>query len=401
MRRLTILFAWLLTAAAPPVQTVTEALDQDGSIYAAHYGVSSDEAVRRLRAEQASVPVLNAIAAEFSGRLAGISVEHRPEFRFVVLLTGEQPVADRSAAGVTVLFRTGAKATHAHAVAAMRKHLIDFRSALPGARGAGYDQRTGEVVLLVTGTDAARLGLDAIRQRAEQVSGVPVRVIVNDLIETNAAVAGGGRVDGVNTLTHRRSLCTSGFVVTDGVQTGLATAAHCPDELSYRSPDGTAIELPFLQQWGVGYYDLQINRAPDGTPALFYADRKAGAMRPVLTWRNVASTRAGDFVCHYGESSGYSCAEVALTDYAPPGTLCGGPCAPAWVTVNGPDCIAGDSGGPVFSGTVAFGIAKGVNRSASGRCNFYYYMPTDYLPAPWRLAVWSPAPLTSRPAGRP
>jgi streptogrisin C len=39
----------------------------------------------------------------------------------------------------------------------------------------------------------------------------------------------------------------------------------------------------------------------------------------------------------------------------------------------------------VFSGTVAFGIAKGVNRSAAGRCNFYYYMSTDYLPPPWRL----------------
>jgi hypothetical protein len=55
------------------------------------------------------------------------------------------------------------------------------------------------------------------------------------------------------------------------------------------------------------------------------------------------------------------------------------------VTVRGPNCIPGDSGGPVFSGNVAFGIAKGINRSASGRCNFYYYMSTDYLPLPWRL----------------
>jgi hypothetical protein len=47
--------------------------------------------------------------------------------------------------------------------------------------------------------------------------------------------------------------------------------------------------------------------------------------------------------------------------------------------------MTGDSGGPVFSGTIAFGIAKGVNRSSAGRCNFYYYMSTDYLPPPWRL----------------
>jgi hypothetical protein len=41
----------------------------------------------------------------------------------------------------------------------------------------------------------------------------------------------------------------------------------------------------------------------------------------------------------------------------------------------------------VFSGEVAFGIAKGINRDSSGRCNFYYYMSTDYLPSPWRLLV--------------
>jgi hypothetical protein len=68
------------------------------------------------------------------------------------------------------------------------------------------------------------------------------------------------------------------------------------------------------------------------------------------------------------------------------------------VTVRGPDCIPGDSGGPVFSGGVAFGIAKGINRTADGRCNFYYYMSTDYLPPPWRLLV---GPSTSPRAGRP
>ena len=57
------------------------------------------------------------------------------------------------------------------------------------------------------------------------------------------------------------------------------------------------------------------------------------------------------------------------------------------MTVKGPSCIPGDSGGPVFSGDVAFGIAKGVNRTSSGQCLFYYYMSTDYLPPPWRLLV--------------
>lgn len=387
-------FLYLAIAAplgAQQVQTQAEALADDAIQYAAQFGVTPDEALRRLKAQQASVAATDAIRAEFASRLAGISIEHQPEYRIAVLLTGGEPVADRSAAGVPIVFRTGAKATHVEALAAMHKHLIDFRADLPNARGAGYDQRTGEVVLLVTADDAWRFGIDSIRARAEQAGGVPVRVAVNELRESNlgvdVSVSGGGRVEGVSTVTGRQSLCTSGFVVTDGDRNGIATAAHCPDELTYVDRDGATTPLPFVAQWGLGYHDVQINLSPESTGPLFYSNRGAGTLRRVTTWRNVASTRAGDFVCHYGESSGYSCATVELTDYAPPGDLCGGPCSPTWVTVQGPSCIPGDSGGPVFSGEVAFGIAKGVNRTGAGQCLFYYYMSTDYLPPPWRLVV--------------
>lgn len=393
-----VLLTLTATASGQPVKTQAEALADDAAQYAAHYRVTGGEALRRLKAQQASVAATDEIAREFASRLAGISIEHAPEYRILVLLTGTEPVGDRSAAGVPVVFHTGATATRAQAVAAMRKHLIDLRSELPGARGAGYDQRAGEVVLLVTPEDASRYGATAIKTRAEQLSGVPVRVAINQLIEQNMAVTGGGRVEGVNSLTGRRNVCTSGFVVTDGTRTGIATTAHCPDELTYLDPDGATVVMPFESQFGLGYQDVQINLSRQATRPLFYADRGADSLRRLTTWRNRDSTRAGDFVCHFGESSGYSCAEVLLTDYAPPGALCGGPCSPTWVTVSGPNCIPGDSGGPVFSGGVAFGIAKGINRTADGRCNFYYYMSTDYLPPPWRLMV--PADVTPPRSGR-
>lgn len=386
--------ALLATAASGQptdrILTRSEAIGQDAAIYAAQHDVSPTEAARRLRVQEASVPATDRIAAEFADRLAGISIEDSPEYRIVVLLTGADPVPDRTlhVAGtdVPVVFRTGARATHAQAIAAMRRHLIDLRSELPGARGAGYDQRTGEVVLLVPTEDAAHFGLPAIKARAEQVGGVPVRVVVNDLRESNMSVDGGGLIDGPGP-DGRRYRCTTAFVVTDGTRDGVATAAHCPDEVVYRDSGGVGVPLPFLEQDGVGYRDVQINLSPYREQPLFYSDRKGGSLRQLTSWRNLASTRAGDFVCHWGESSGYSCAEVELTDYAPPGALCGGPCEPTWVTVPGPSCVAGDSGGPVFSGTTAFGIAKGINRSASGGCNFYYYMSTDFLPAPWQLSV--------------
>jgi hypothetical protein len=377
-------------ARAQPVQTQAQALADDAVQYAAQFGVTPDEATRRLEAQQASVAATDAIASEFAGRLAGISIEHSPEYRIVVLLTGSEPVASRASGGVPIVFTTGAKATHAQAVDAMRKHLIDLHTDLPNARGAGYDQRTGEVVLLVTPGDADKYGLDAIRARAEQVSGVPVRIAINALNESNLSVDGGGRVEGLNLQTNRRNLCTTAFVVTNGEMNAITTAAHCPDQLTYVDRDGSTVMLPMIGSWGAGYQDVQINGSPDSPSPYFYSNRGAGTLRRLVSWRNVATTRAGEFVCHYGESSGYSCATVELTDYAPPGDLCGGPCSPTWVTVKGPTCIPGDSGGPVFSGEVAFGIAKGVNRSSGGQCLFYYYMSTDYLPTPWRLLVAGP-----------
>jgi hypothetical protein len=215
---------------------------------------------------------------------------------------------------------------------------------------------------------------------------VPVRIVINQLIESDMSVDGGGLVEGLNALTNRGGRCTSGFVVTNGETSAITTAAHCPDQLTYIDLDGSSSPiLPLIGSWGLGYRDVQVNGSANSSEPLFYANRAAGALRELSTWRSVASTRAGDFVCHYGESSGYSCATVELTDYAPPGDLCGGPCSPTWVTVRGPSCIPGDSGGPVFSGDVAFGLAKGINRDESGRCLFYYYMSTDYLPPPWRL----------------
>ena len=380
-----ILMALSAAAGAQTPETRAQALADDAAQYATQFGVTPAEALRRLKAQRDSVETTDAIAREFSGRLAGISIEHSPDFRIVVLLTGSQPVPDREASGTPIIFKTGATATHSEAVAAMRRHLIDLRTELPGARGIGYDQRTGQVVLLVTPADASRLGADAIQARAEALSGVPVRVVVNNLDESNMTVDGGSRVEGVNVLTGRRNRCTTAFVVTNGETNAITTAAHCPDQLTYVDRDGTTVTLPMIGSWGAAYRDVQINGSANSPEPVFYSDAAAGSLREVETWQSVASTRAGEFVCHYGESSGYSCSTVELTDYAPPGELCGGPCSPTWVTVKGPACIPGDSGGPVFIGDVALGIAKGINRDDAGRCEFYYYMSTDYLPPPWRL----------------
>lgn len=385
-------FALLLgasAAAAQPaaeVQSADEAIAEDAAHYAGRHSVTLGEAIRRLRAQEQSVAVSDRIAQALKGRLAGISIEHSPQYRLVVLLTGTEPVANQAAlaAGtpVPVVFQLGAAATRDRIVTAMRTHQPALRAQLPNARGMGLDQRTGELVLFVNGSDARRHGMETIEARAEALTGVPVRVALADPAKNLAR--GGARLLGVDPATGRRQGCTTGFVVRDATRTGVVTAAHCPDSLVYQAPDGTSVPLQFAGGWGVGHQDVQVHVGAGAAEPLFYANRLNGSLRRLEGARPRQSTRAGDSVCHWGEGTGYSCSEVELTDYAPPGDLCGGPCAPLWVTVRGPGCKSGDSGGPVFIGGVGFGILKG-GSGISRRCNFYYYMSLDFLPDGWRL----------------
>jgi hypothetical protein len=381
--------ATALPAASPPVSSIGEALARDAAIYASRYGVPVDEAERRLAAQRDSVEVIARLRQIYAPRLAGVSIEHRPAYRVVFLLTGDEPVPDQQVyvggMNLPIHFATGAPATEKEIVTAITAHQGEIRAELPFAIGMGADARSGRLTLLVTPSDAERYGLDKLREEVEALAGVPALVRTLDQQPANAALYGGQRVTGLLAATGKRAACTTGFVVTDGARTGILSAAHCPDQLSYRDPDGIDEPLALVGKWGTAYQDVQVSTAAQALMPLFLADPKGGDIRPLTGARSRGETRAGDFICHGGIRSGYSCAEVEFTDYAPHPDVCGALCDPAWVTVAGPSCGRGDSGGPVFSGTIAYGITKGVSRAPDGRCGFYFYMSTDYLPTGWTL----------------
>jgi streptogrisin C len=373
---------------APLRETPADALNEDAREYARQFAVTIDEARRRLVAQDASVAATDTIADTYRDRLAGIAIEHRPSYRILVYLTGTTPVASKHVVvgnfSVPIEFRTGARVTRDRVIWAMTNQQSAIRAALRSPPGMGLDPRTGELVITIGSLDA-RDGIDGIRQRIEAIAGVPVQVRALDHVDVNLAVEGGARVEGVDPDDGKRYLCTSGFAVTDGTRDAITTAAHCVDQLSYRDRTGTRVALPFVAQWGWGYRDVQINASPERLEPTFFADTAKTRVRAVTGTRSRASTRAGDFVCHRGERTGYSCAVVQLTDFAPAGDLCGGACLPTWVTVSGPTCKGGDSGSPVFTGTTALGIVKGASYRRDGSCAFYFYMALEYLPDGWAV----------------
>ena len=378
------------------LQSAGAGLARDADEIAARFAMSPADAGRQLRLQQASVTATDAIAARYAARLAGITIEHVPAFRIVVLLKGDLPVPDDSVVidgePVPIAFVTGARATHVELVQAITAYQATIRASLSGPPGLGIDQRSGEVVAIVARRDVAREGAEPLRERLAALIRVPVRLRVVDAPgrdlagqDGGAGVAGGMRMMGGVPGDSRQYLCTAGFVVTDGLRTGLVTAAHCPDTLRVRNGAGQQEVLPFEGQWGWGYQDVQVNVSATPLTPVFLADTAKTASRLVTATQGRAGTRAGDVVCHRGERTGYSCSVVELTDFAPAGDLCGGACLPTWTTVAGPACKGGDSGAPVFLGTTAFGIVKGGSYRADGSCAFYFYMSIDYLPTGWRL----------------
>ncbi|MBW6522887.1 S1 family peptidase [Sphingomonas sp. RHCKR47] len=400
------------TTPSPLRQSAADAIAQDAGEYARTYGVTLAEAQARLAAQEETVPVTDAIAIELADRLAGIAIEHRPAYRIVVLLTGDAPVATRmvSAGGMTVpiVFRTGATATRGQLELALASHQAALAAAVAHPPGMGIDLATGTLVVIANPSDVDREGVVPLTARLSAIAGVPVRVRTDRVITSaDMAAEGGARVVGIDPADGRRYACTTGFVVTDGARTGIATAAHCPDALSYIGPNGERQALPFVGQWGWGYQDVQINASDTPLSPSFFADTAKTASRTVAGRRALPSTRAGDIVCHRGERTGYSCAAVELVSFAPAGPLCGGACLPTWVSVAGPNCQGGDSGAPVFLGNRAFGLVKGGSYRGDRSCAFYFYMSTDYLPTGWRLLedataapITPPAPPAPAPPPR-
>jgi len=382
----------VLTPPAPvgaePVETSVEGLVADATEYARAFAVTPAEALRRLEAQEASVALVDRLAETYRDRLAGVVIEHQPIYRIVIVVTGAatdtgatETQIETASFGVPIILRAGAAGTRADALAAIEQHQADIRAVVGSPPGMTVDPRTGKLLVLVR--PGERHDDDALAARIEAVAHVPVAIGSWGDIDANLSVEGGGRVVGSNAGETGQFVCTSGFVVTDGVQNALSTSAHCPDTLDFVDRDGTRTPLTMIGAWGARYQDVQIHTTTVPLGPLFHADDLTRA-RTVVTWRNRGSTRAGDFVCHRGLRSGYSCALVEFVDYAPPGELCAGPCPATWVAVRGPNCHGGDSGGPVFLGSVAFGLVKG-DSSQNGVCKLYYYMSTDYLPSGWTL----------------
>jgi hypothetical protein len=344
------------TAPAEPVEPLTreEMLVADGQVYAKTYGVTLQEAMRRILVMNDTSEAVDALATEFNGQIGGQFFTHGADFGLKMRLTGKEKRASRRILGsqATKQERQAAQqaaklaardAKVAQRQAARRAKLglkdsdvvlaetvmdqpvsadVQFLSDAPGDRdvvtqtittkfseiqskipmvdAVGYDERQGVVVVTIVGANSSVS--PEVQTAVAAMFPAPVKYeYVAKHLGTTAATGG----TPINTLTAS-ALCTVGFVGYDASnRAGLFSAAHCryggtsaaPQTLgiTYTDTDGKSHTLsgdPSLSAFTT-HHDMLFLILPAGLQpsTLFFAD-KGTAARALTGRRTIASTTA-------------------------------------------------------------------------------------------------------------
>ena len=368
-------FAWEPSGSRP--QEVTQVVLTNEQQYAKDLNIPEDQARFRLALQEEVGTWLADLGVDDRPTVAGVWFEHIPEFRLVVWLAQADPQLERelSRLPIQVEFKreTALSLQELRVAQAAAASGLDPRFR---AGGIGLDIRTNSVVIEVEPTAAN--DSDLHQEATRLATGVGTAVVIRELDAPGSDdVMRGGRSVGS---------CTSGFAIGNySGSYGFLTSAHCLDlydlyscALTY---DGAAGSCWRNHNYGASA-DVQHRTVPgDSAAAEFW---NGGSYIPVHGAYSWSAEQVGWYTCHYGVNTGNSCGVIVDKYYKPDygGACPGGPCNSDWVKVSNPGwtslaCDHGDSGGPWFGSTSAYGIHK---TSPGSDC---VYMPIDRITAMW------------------
>ena len=347
----------------------------DADFYAAEFGVSVEEAQRRFSIMDAAEHELELLAGMAKARLAGTWFEHSPSFRIVVSLTGKDPDAAideavaKSHLPIHVLY--GAERTLDDLRSELDAIEPSLESTIPGAYSY-VDVRTNSVVIGAAPEQEASLDILSLGDAALTVETGPALV---------PQVLYGGR-----RLTFSPGRCTTGFTTRNPSNVaGVTTSAHCPNtNIQYQQQGNLVFPMTLSGEYWDQDEDWQFvtpSSSQSAEPRFW-----DGAQWVTVTNPQPPSDSAmiGQFVCHSGTTTGKSCGTIKTVWFDPGDDLCGpnnGNCYPTWVRVEGAnlECAGGDSGGPWFRNSRAYG--SHTFGPESGACYAAIFMSAYYIHA--------------------
>ncbi|MET0399663.1 MAG: hypothetical protein ABW277_22945 [Longimicrobiaceae bacterium] len=302
--------------------------------------------------------------------------------------------------------------------------LAGRKESIPGFQIAFVDEINGNVRILTTAQIT-----DAQAREVRQLVKVPVEFEFTPTgLVPVANMRGGSKLYSSSTATSATSrTCMTSFGVrhnsittsTGAAMTGMMTAAHCTAATNVIADDGrnytlthgpaddtrgTLNETDIMFVYGANnnpvglgtfYYDGTTNvRAVAGTQS------RGGTAVGSGTWNQVTGTAVGSYICHLGQTSYQattsmqSCGEVISVNATSTGSQTGGYFVMVRNTQSGKGtvrtsgtgtlrCYQGDSGGPWFAGTIAYGVMSACawvsNVTNSDQAAYSMYTSTDYF----------------------
>lgn len=182
------------------------------------------------------------------------------------------------------------------------------------------------------------------------VSQIPVAVEVVDDVSGEDTIRGGAILNfpGTSDLA-----CTSGWPVagTGGVTEGLITAEHCPNDMTYtgRYVLDYSRRLPYTRG------DVQYMSSTEDVGTGFYY-----AVGEYKGSTGFSTPYANQYLCKFGRTSGNTCDHVRDT-FTCRDEYCN------LVDMDNREAASGDSGGPWYYGTTAYGVHSGYHWASFGR----------------------------------
>lgn len=223
---------------------------------------------------------------------------------------------------------------------------------LPGVVDAsgGYDVHRLSLDYLVTVEPGHTAETLAGLLEAPEPYTVSVSIAVGPL-GADDSVNGGGSLEILGTAGNK---CTSGFGIAKGALTGIVTAGHCDDPLTYEDwPQQPETNIGSPDDVHIGEHgDMQIHLFTSLSTDNFYS-----TTTHILT--DVTGVREpvnGITLCRYGITTGRQCDEVYAQGhckYVDGEEVCN------LTMMNNREADDGDSGGPWFSQGNAYGIHQG------------------------------------------
>ncbi|MFE3457593.1 S1 family peptidase [Nocardiopsis aegyptia] len=334
----------LVTVSDEDIARAAELGNADAAPYAAEHGISLEEAVERLRVQEAVGSVSEELSLSLGEDDAGTHIEHTPRFRVVVGTSGDDEDVELPAA-LTALDVPVDIVEREHSLADIQRDRESVQAELED-EGIEFDSYENVIdnnaVIEVVGESSAA---EEIASEAAPLSlSGPPTVAIRSVDEPAETESGGLAL----------TSCTAGFVVVRSGTRLLSTAAHCSNTQRLVTSD---IGLGYVTGTYGNYYDAQVHSAPGvNLRNRIYTGTGSTNYRDITSRRSRADISVGDYVCKRGKTTEYGCSYVAsktVRTSAVPSSHA------TFIGMQSHITDGGDSGGPWFNGYTAIGIHHG------------------------------------------